>query len=133
MVEVLKDELKDCYEQMCQNNKFNESDPTRRNASNYRIKLHCRDDTSLVVRIIGENETESGNPEYSQPKKANGDLYMVRKVRSANQSIGKSFSWFELLPPTSMNKGYAQVESQISPLFPVLDILKNYLISLAAQ
>ncbi|KAJ6642246.1 Tyrosine-protein kinase receptor torso [Pseudolycoriella hygida] len=66
---------------MCQNNKFNESDPTRRNASNYRIKLHCRDDTSLVVRIIGENETESGNPEYSQPKKANGDLYMVKVER----------------------------------------------------
>lgn len=93
--------MKECYERVCETGKFNESEPKRRNAANFKIKLLCRDDTSLVVKIVDEHDTDvdlrydaygnhSGNFKYSRKRKEKGNLYMV-KVERGNVLAEKIF------------------------------------------
>lgn len=88
--------LKECYERVCETRKFNgteyRTEPTRRsNGTNFKIKLLCRDDTSLVIEIVDNDDTfdddgtygnHSRHSKYSSRKqKANGNLYMVKIER----------------------------------------------------
>lgn len=76
---------------MCETRKINDSEPKRRNAANFKIELLCRDDTSLVVKIVDDHDTDvdlynaygnqSGNFKYLRKKGEKGNLYMVKVER----------------------------------------------------
>lgn len=93
--------LKECYERECENRKFNETGPKERNATNFKIKLLCRDDSSLIVKIVDDQDnaddddmyddthttqTTSGNNvrslsanyEHAGERQVKGNLYMVK-------------------------------------------------------
>ncbi|KAG4071503.1 hypothetical protein HA402_011657 [Bradysia odoriphaga] len=71
----------ECYEQICQTRKFNETEPERINAADFKINLRCRDDTSLVIEIVDGNASDSnhfGQFDYSHKENAKGNLYIVK-------------------------------------------------------
>lgn len=83
---------------MCETRKFNDTEPERRNDANFKIKLLCRDDTSLVVEIVDTEENlydsaygnHSEHFEHHRQKKENGNLYMV-KIERGNVLSEKIF------------------------------------------
>lgn len=92
--------LKECYERVCANRNINESEPKRRNAANFKVELLCRDDTTLVVKIVDDHDKDldlydvqgnrSGNLKYLRKKGEKGNLYMV-KVERGNLMSQKYF------------------------------------------
>lgn len=51
--------MKECYERECVSRKFDQTGPKERNATNFKVKLLCRDDSSLVVQIVDDQDNGS--------------------------------------------------------------------------
>lgn len=98
--------LKECYEGECVSRKFTEPGPQERNATKFKVKLLCRDDSSLVVQIVDDHDAGiednydttydttdrysstntasfTRNHRYSEERQGKGNLYLI-KVEHGN-------------------------------------------------
>lgn len=50
--------MHDCYERECVPRKFTGTGPQKREETNFKIKLICRDDSSLFVKIVNDHDND---------------------------------------------------------------------------